>query len=484
MLQFFTKPSFSFLILAIFVFSANTLTAQKVNDALPSVSTLEEQTFSDVFPPKGFYSNNAKKAETGNSTITTVAPPNDLCEGAQLLSGDTVLEDVDITNATQNDAPSNLIAGRPPVCDPFSSNIGNGVWYTFVGSGDLLDFEVDDLNSSEDLEIALYTGTCGDLTCVAGSDNPESVLDFLTEDGTVYYIYIGSWAHFANPSGTFSFTLTGGVAEGCSMEKEMEIVRSEGGCDTPAQDRIVVVSFLDGVAPITYEVEKQGSTFITQKGASTYQVIGYGPWSITATDANGCSVKAESSELAYVSEVSSTNETGLDKEDGTASVEVTGGAAPYTVVWSNGTEGTIDASGGSHINDGLEKGNYEAVVTDADGQTSIACVNVGRNSGRSGRGRGRGKTADINEVNTLLAQPNPFTQTSTVRFSLLEDAFTAVQVFSLDGRQMDTLFEGQAEGGQDYSLELNAADWASGIYILKMTTDNGFVAHQRLFITK
>lgn len=90
----------------------------------------------------------------------------------------------------------------------------------------------------------------------------------------------------------------------------------------------------------------------------------------------------------------------------------------------------------------------------------------------------------MTELNTLMAQPNPFSDNSSIHFSLPEDAYATVNIFSLDGRQMDALFEGQAVGGQDYTVELNASDWASGVYILHMTTDNGLVAHERLLITK
>ncbi len=272
----------------------------------------------------------------------------------------------------------------------------------------------------------------------------------------------------------------------CTLEGEIDTQQAEGDCGALFQDRIVLVSFSEGYAPITYDMDNQAGTFITPKGVGLYQVIGNGPWSIEATDANGCSVKMESSQLVYVTNSSMEQESAIGAADGSATVEVTGGTAPYTVEWSNDVEGTIDESGGSHTNEDLAMGYYEAVVTDDDENTITVCIYVSRkpsNGGGRGRGRGR-KTADVTELNTLMAQPNPFSSNSTVHFSLPEDAYTTVKIFSLDGRQMDSVFEGQATGGQDYTVELDASEWASGMYILHMTTDSGLVAHERLLITK
>ncbi|MFK7904506.1 MAG: T9SS type A sorting domain-containing protein, partial [Chitinophagales bacterium] len=190
--------------------------------------------------------------------------------------------------------------------------------------------------------------------------------------------------------------------------------------------------------------------------------------------------------MPYISGTSMTQETGVGKNDGSATVEVTGGTPPYTVEWPNDVEGTIDASGGSDTLDDLAQGNYEVLVTDDNGMTAKACIYVSRKTGGgTGRGRGRsGKTADITELNTLIAQPNPFTHSTTIAFNLPEEDFVTLNVYSLSGKLMETIYQGETEAGQNYQVELNASSWASGVYILNMTSENGFVAHKRLLITK
>jgi len=468
MLQFIIKPNFSFLILAVLFLSSSMLIAQPFNDTPPP-------------------SNNAASAEGTDVPVITpttesTAPANDLCEGALPILFDGTMS-VDNSAAGQTGKPSFI-------CAPNSSNIGDGVWYTFEGNGNIVDFEI--TNATENLEIGIYSGSCGDLTCLDGQDdynsNDASVLDFQTEVGVTYYIYIGGWAAWDNNSGTYDFTITGLVpAPACELSGEMEITSYESGCEDGNDNRVVMVTFTGATTSTEYTII-QGGAFVIPKGMGLYQVVGYGTWSIEATSEGptGCTVMMESSELVYVSDGSMEEESAMGAADGSATIEVTGGTAPYTVEWSDDTEGTIDESGGTHTVEDLALGYYEAVVTDDDGNTAKACIYVSRkpnNGGGRGRGRGR-KAADVTELNTLMAQPNPFSDNTTIHFSLPEDAYATVNIFSLDGRQMDAIFEGQAVGGQDYTVELNASEWASGMYILHMTTESGFVAHERLLITK
>lgn len=56
--------------------------------------------------------------------------------------------------------------------------------------------------------------------------------------------------------------------------------------------------------------------------------------------------------------------------DGSVSLQVTGGAGPYTYLWSNGmTDASVS---------GLAAGNYQATVTDAQGCQGVVSVNIGQ----------------------------------------------------------------------------------------------------------
>lgn len=271
----------------------------------------------------------------------------------------------------------------------------------------------------------------------------------------------------------------------CEITSVAEIASYEGGCDNQAKARIVVVEFKGGIQPLDYEISSASGTFITQKGIGVYQVNGNGDWSIAASDASGCINEVEGSDFVYASNTASTPETNTT-QNGTAMVEVSGGTPPYTVVWSNGVEGTIAASGGSHSITGLGRGKYEATVTDDEGGTALACVNVARVTSTGGRGgRGRGRKADISDVmNTLTVNPNPFANNTTVHFNLPESGMATMNVFALDGQQVATVFDAQVEAGENYTVELNASELSSGIYILQLTSEAGVVAHQRIVVTK
>ncbi|MEZ4884121.1 MAG: T9SS type A sorting domain-containing protein [Chitinophagales bacterium] len=452
-------------------------------------------------------------------------PDNDLCADAETIECGDVLSGTTV-NANFDDVGSCV-----------TSNTSPGVWYHFIGTG--ADVTVDICGATHDSKMSIFEGDCGDLVCVIGEDDDYAVcggndpsVDFTSVKCKDYYILVHG---FSSGTGDFDITLTCSedievVAEGCTdpnahnyeaaacvdngscetcddkilngdeidvdcggalcapcpcgIQVNTDVVASESGCAPGAKQRVVLVSFTGGIPPITYTPMGQGSTFISEKAPGVYQVVGYGPWSISASDPSGCFQIAQSSDMVYVSDQSATNETAAGAADGTATVEATGGTPPYDVAWSNGSTGTIEASGGTHTITNAVSGYHEAVVTDANGEVAKVCIYVGRNSSTGGgRGRGR-KTADITTASTLIAQPNPFANSTIVHFNIAETSNATVSVFALDGKQVTTVFEGQAEAGENYHVELNASQFATGVYILRLTTDSGVVEHQRIVVAK
>ncbi len=95
---------------------------------------------------------------------------------------------------------------------------------------------------------------------------------------------------------------------------------------------------------------------------SSISSLAVGSYSVTVTDAVGCSV-SKSRYIASSSPVnvglSTTNASCIFSSDGAITANVSGGAAPYTYSWSNAaTTSTIT---------GLSKGSYYVTVTDANG---------------------------------------------------------------------------------------------------------------------
>jgi len=127
-------------------------------------------------------------------TITCeTAPTNDNCDNAtpigcnQFVSGSTIGTTVDSTG------------------DCGTANTAPGVWYSFTGTGEYVTISTCDA-ATYDTKISVFTGTCGNLTCVGGNDDFPgcagftSQFGFLSETGTEYLILIHG---FQSETGTF-----------------------------------------------------------------------------------------------------------------------------------------------------------------------------------------------------------------------------------------------------------------------------------------
>ena len=90
-------------------------------------------------------------------------------------------------------------------------SMNDGVWFKILGDGG--NITINASPNSWDLGIAVYTGTCGALTCVGDSNNGtinviESVT-FASTSGTTYYINIAyPSGSVDNPEGTFDLAAT------------------------------------------------------------------------------------------------------------------------------------------------------------------------------------------------------------------------------------------------------------------------------------
>lgn len=104
-----------------------------------------------------------------------------------------------------------------------------------------------------------------------------------------------------------------------------------------------------------------------------------GEVTVTVTDAFGCTLTASATvgqTPTPVLDISATPETGSGAADGTATVTVSNGTAPYNYTWSNGVQQTDSNLNYSTIS-GLSPGLYSVTVEDDNGCAVTAEVQVG-----------------------------------------------------------------------------------------------------------
>ena len=211
-------------------------------------------------------------------------------------------------------------------------------------------------------------------SCSGGEDGTATVV---VTGGTSPYTY--TWSNGVTTSdlsglvaGSYSVTVTD--ANGCTSECTVvvsEPVALSAVCSSSTaascsggEDGTATVVVTGGTSPYTYT---------WSNGVTTSDLSGLvaGSYSVTVTDANGCTSECTvvvSEPVALSAVCSSTAASCSGGEDGTATVVVTGGTSPYTYTWSNGVT-TSDLSG-------LVAGSYSVTVTDANGCTSECTVVV------------------------------------------------------------------------------------------------------------
>ncbi len=143
-------------------------------------------------------------APDGSSCIA-----NDSCfEAEEVVCGDII--DGTTIGAFDDDAPGQ--------CGTNGNSAG--IWYTFTGTGDLIQLGL--CNSNYDTKLQVFTGTCDALACVGGNDDScglQSEVDFISTIGTVYSIYVSG---FGGQTGDFELTVACVEApQGCLDAEEV-----------------------------------------------------------------------------------------------------------------------------------------------------------------------------------------------------------------------------------------------------------------------
>src|SRR5262249_26476716 len=128
-----------------------------------------------------------------------------------------------------------------------------------------------------------------------------------------------------------------------------------------------------GSVDLTVSGGKTAYTFHWNSGATTEDLsgLGAGTYSVTVTDANGCSATASAvvtQPTQLAASASPTNILCFRNQTGSVNLTVSGGNTAYTFHWNNGAT-TEDLSG-------LGAGTFSVTVTDANGCSATASAVV------------------------------------------------------------------------------------------------------------
>lgn len=211
---------------------------------------------------------------------------------------------------------------------------------------------------------------------VACSGSSTGYINPMVSGGNAPYSYNWSNGSVASslqniPVGTYGLTVTD--AKGCtdiasvSLNQPFPLASMSSvtnvDCYGNASGAIMFNITAGGVTPYSY---------LWSNGATTSAVNGLaaGVYSVTATDANGCSIsitRTITQPTMLVASISaSTNPSCFDYENGEISAVATGGTTPYGYYWSNENHSLY----ATLTNVGA--GNYSVIITDAKGCTSVA----------------------------------------------------------------------------------------------------------------
>jgi hypothetical protein len=234
-----------------------------------------------------------------------------------------------------------------------------------------------------------------------------------------------------------------------------------------------------------------------------------GYYDITATDKNGCMLRAGCFEI----EINTVNityeiEPVCDTLSDNANVTEEGnlvniklkadypGADTYKYLWSNGAE-TKDLKG-------VEQGSYSVIVTAFDIFGTALCFNETKfeafaqceysdpeipeeeeETEEQEEEKEISLNTSVESKNPILtrAYPNPFSCEVTIEFLPIETGNLELAIYNITGKRIATVFSGNVSAFEKRTFTFSGASQPEGIYFYKITSGN-MVYHNKILLTR
>ncbi len=250
---------------------------------------------------------------------------------------------------------------------PTISNLAAGVYIVIVT-------DANGCSSTATAELQATGNLAIDFTSnnVSCNEAADGSITIQPRDGIAPYTY--QWANNISTTATASnlsagaYQITVVDATGCSNVANITILENPPLAATITTNNSCDAS--NGVATVSVSGGTPGYTYIwndpSSQTSSTATKLSNGTYTVTVTDAAGCTAIATTSIATNGLLISSnTTNTGcVGSSTGTATISVANGVAPYTYSWSNG--------GNSATITTLSEGTYIVTVSDAAGCSAIS----------------------------------------------------------------------------------------------------------------
>ncbi len=311
--------------------------------------------------------------DTTSSTIT---------EPATLIAASTVNSNISCNGLSDGSATASASGGTMPYTYAWNNGITTAA-ISGVTAGTYTVTVTDangctDTTSSSITEPTVLNASASVNSNVSCNGFTDGSISASGSGGTMPYTYL--WSNSSTnasllnvAAGTYTVTIID--ANGCTATASDVITEPTAlSLSSTVDNNVSCSGFSDGGATASASGGTMPYTYVWTNSATTASITGVlaGTYSVTVTDANGCTSTSSSTITEPNNLIASitlnTNASCNGFNDGDITASATGGTMPYTYAWSNG-----DVSANSN---GLTAGTYTVTITDANGCSNSNSVTV------------------------------------------------------------------------------------------------------------